>query len=58
VSVAEFLRQCLRELQKVLWPSGRAVRINVTVMLLTMITVVVGLAVLELAVRAVTGVLS
>jgi len=55
VSVAEFLRQCLRELRKVLWPTGGAVRSNATLMLLTVTILVLGLGVLELALRAVAG---
>jgi preprotein translocase SecE subunit len=54
-TVVEFLRQCLRELRKMRWPNGRAVRNNATVMLLTVIVLVVGLGVLELALRTVAG---
>jgi preprotein translocase SecE subunit len=55
VSVAEFLRQCLRELRKVTWPDGRAVRANVTLVSLTVTFLVLGLGVLELALRTLAG---
>lgn len=54
-TVAEFLRQCLRELAKVLWPDGRAVRRNASLVFLTVMTVVVGLGALELAISQVVG---
>lgn len=54
-TVAEFLRLCLRELGKVLWPDGRAVRRNATLVFLAVITVVVALGALELAISQVVG---
>ena len=54
-TVAEFLRQCLGEFRKIVWPNGRTVRGNATVMLLTVAILVVGLGALELAVGKVAG---
>lgn len=45
-----FLRQCRSEFRKVVWPSARSVRGNVTVVLLTVVMVVIGVGMLELAV--------
>jgi preprotein translocase SecE subunit len=54
-TIAEFLRQCIVQLRKVLWPDGRTVRGNTKVLLLTVIVLVVGLGALELAVSSVAG---
>ena len=55
VTVAEYLRQCLSEFRKILWPNRRAVRTNVTVMLLIVMVLIFVLATLELAVGNLSG---
>ena len=47
--IGEYLRQSPGELSKVAWPSSGALRINATVLLLTLVVVIVGLGVVELA---------
>jgi preprotein translocase SecE subunit len=48
-TIVEFLRQCRSEFRKIVWPSARSVRSNATLVLFTVIMVVVGLGMLELA---------
>jgi preprotein translocase subunit SecE len=56
VTFAEWLRQCLSEFRKIVWPpNGRAVRTNSAIMLLIVILLVVGLGTLELAVGRIAG---
>lgn len=55
VTVAEYLRQCLSEFRKILWPNRGAVRTDVTVMLLIVTVVIVVLGTLELAVGKLAG---
>jgi preprotein translocase SecE subunit len=54
-TLVEFLRQSRSEFRKVMWPSARSVRGNVTVVLLTVVMVVIGLGMLELAVGWLAG---
>jgi preprotein translocase SecE subunit len=54
-TIVEFLRQCRSEFRKVVWPSGRSIRSNATVVLFTVIMAVVGLGMLELAVGWLAG---
>ena len=59
VTVAEYFRQCLSEFRKIVWPNGRTVRTNATVMVLIVIILIVGLGTLELAVgRLASGLFS
>ena len=55
VTVAEYLRQCLSEFRKIVWPNRRAVRRNAAVMLLIVIVLIAGLGTLELAVGGAAG---
>ena len=55
LTVAEYLRQCLTEFRKIVWPNGRAVRTNSAIMLLIVILLIVGLGTLELAVGRAAG---
>jgi preprotein translocase subunit SecE len=47
--IVEYLRQSLGELSNVAWPSSGALRANATLLLLTLVVVIVGLGVVELA---------
>lgn len=55
LTIAGFFRQCLGELRKIIWPSGRAVRNNAIVMFLTVITLMAALGAVELAVGRLAG---
>jgi preprotein translocase SecE subunit len=55
LTIAEFFRQCLGEFRKIVWPSGRTVRTNAIVMLLTVVTLMAALGTLELAVGRLAG---